>query len=976
MGIHTPIEHFSCAEFPFLAASLWHTEGMTSRVLSLLILLIACTTGLAQPAAATKYKVRLRYYIPAPRDPHVAQYDSMIRHLVGIKFEFDPPRGKDGMPKDDTDREDRSKNYLDGAIAADKARKLLDHPAVQTIQLIPLEPNEVKLPEGPNDPVTVRVELAGKLSPDRQRELSNQTRVLLREFGFKEPVGYDHRGYAKRSYTRIVGTIPASKLEILIRDLRNHPAGWIGPIIPRDEIPSPMREVNPVQVIEVMPDNEAVKELTDPDARPQEEFEKIAADLWELVKGKDVPGTTVRVQVGFVGTLADERAWKTTFEELTPGFFVEAQFGQFVTGTLRLDQVKILALSPLVSVIRLPRVPQVDVDPAIKIKGNNKRALEQTGLKELHERGYKGKGVRLAIVDRDFRGWEKLVQAKQLPVRTRLIDLSAETSPDILPLPYRGDPATIGHGTQCAQAAALAAPDCELTLLRVDVGDPHQLAQVARYIHGAANSSRHMEQRNGELLAATERLRVRHAELMLERRAILDDFTDETDLKDNLEFLGPFFGWLYSDREWHRERMAFFDRLETEHRQREERFRTLMRDIKALEGIAIVVNAISWHSGYPQGATSALAKMLDEPKGPLWFQSVGNTRGQSWHGPYRNILGDPALKFVADAVPLHKGRWSNEVNFLGWSPYHGDPKPDLPEKAMLRLTIQWREPHEPEYYLRAEEEDYYRRPLAHLRMQLLRQRDPEGKSLQPDAFELVARTSGWAQRLEHLPGSSVYEHVLEVPIEKAGRYAIRVERQGNSVWFLGPHPVRRTPTFQYIDGLTPTGIRPLGFDAEKFLAEIALKGVMPRPQGIGTLPALEKDWDLRPRIFAEVLDEPNRLQGRPVFVDYPTEAGAIGLPADARNVLSVGAASLEHKVQPYSAFGSPSGMELARRPRLYAYDELELVDGGGAFGTSIANAFAAGTTAAMLSGRLTREDVVQMLHAQEGQVLRVPFGKK
>src|SRR5206468_3685966 len=132
------------------------------------------------------------------------------------------------------------------------------------------------------------------------------------------------------------------------------------------------------------------------------------------------------------------------------------QLGQFLTGVMRLDQVKTLALSPIVSVIRLPYVPRVDVDPAIKIKGDNKKALEQTGLNVLHERGYKGKGVRLAIIDRDFRGWQKLVDKKQLPARTRIIDLSAEGDSDILPLPYRGDPDAIGHGTQCAQAAALA----------------------------------------------------------------------------------------------------------------------------------------------------------------------------------------------------------------------------------------------------------------------------------------------------------------------------------------------------------------------------------------------------------------------------------------------------------------------------------------------------------------------------------------
>ena len=87
----------------------------------------------------------------------------------------------------------------------------------------------------------MRLDLAGNLPADRQRELSNQTRVLLRELGFKEPAGYDHRGLLPgRPYTRIVGTIPKGKLDLLNRDLRKQPAGWLGPIIKPNEIPSPL----------------------------------------------------------------------------------------------------------------------------------------------------------------------------------------------------------------------------------------------------------------------------------------------------------------------------------------------------------------------------------------------------------------------------------------------------------------------------------------------------------------------------------------------------------------------------------------------------------------------------------------------------------------------------------------------------------------------------------------------------------------
>jgi hypothetical protein len=49
---------------------------------------------------------------------------------------------------------------------------------------------------------------------------------------------------------------------------------------------------------------------------------------------------------------------------------------------------------------------------------------------------------------------------------------------------------------------------------------------------------------------------------------------------------------------------------------------------------------------------------------------------------------------------------------------------------------------------------------------------------------------------------------------------------------------------------------------------------------------------------------------------------------------------------------------------------------GGAYGTNVANAFAAGTVAAMMSGKMTRDEIVQLLRTQEGQVLRASAGKK
>ena len=383
---------------------------MKNYRVAVLLLLLAAIPAFGQPpapAAPQKYKVTLRYYIPeAQRDQHVAHYDAMIAHLVKIGFEFDPPLEK----HPDTDREDRTKNYLTGYIGPGNLRRVLDPLVVQSALVTPFAPEEFKLPEDGDAPVTVRLDLAGNLPPDRQRELANQTRVLLRELGFKEPAGYDHRGPTRRPYTRIVGTIPGGKLDLLNRDLRKQPAGWLGPIIKPNEIPSPLRDLNPVQLIEVLPDGAAVKDLPEPEFRGVEENEKISADLWALVRNKDVPATQVRVQIGFVVGTDQDREWKTILRESTPGFFIEGKNGPYVTGLIRLDQVKTLAQSALVNFIRLPRAPLVHADPTVKIKGDNAKALEQSGVQELHTRGYLGKGVRIGVLDRDFRGWEELGQ--------------------------------------------------------------------------------------------------------------------------------------------------------------------------------------------------------------------------------------------------------------------------------------------------------------------------------------------------------------------------------------------------------------------------------------------------------------------------------------------------------------------------------------------------------------------------------------
>jgi hypothetical protein len=897
-----------------------------------------------EPPPPAQFKVKLRYDIRAARDQHVALYDAMVARLQSIDFVFEPPLEE--RPR--TDREDPTKDRMEGLIAAPKALRLLALPSVTTVLLVP---EDLKLPDEADKSVHIRLQLSSGFLPERQRELAEQTLVLLRELGFRPAVGYDNRGYDQRPYSRLVGTIARGKLDSLLKDLRTQPTGWLAPTLAPPELPGPLRDVLPVRVVEVLRDTEPPMEIAEVPPREPAYLEKISPELWEIVGAKEEGDKPVRIQVVLAGTpVAGDETSRQLLLGAAPGFFIEGQFGQFITGIGTPAQVKALAPLPDVVALRMPRPAHVDVDPALKSVGDNARVLAQSGIAELHLRGKKGKGVRLAIVDTDFRGWRKLVAAKLLPPKTRLVDLTTENNPDIRPTP-EAEGEQPGHGALCAQAAALAAPEAELTLIRLTGTAPFQLLEVVRYLEGNFLSTL-VEKRRNDLAEIRALLERRRAELLRERRVILENFTDETDLLEDFGFLGPLTGWLFSEREWHRQRMVFHEKLESELRQRDTRFANFLRDLESLRGIPIVANPLLWTSSYPPGA-NPLSRYFEarQLRGPLWFQAVGNVRGQCWLGLFRSLAGGPALQFAEPGTPLPKGRWTSELNLLAWQPYQGEAQPDLPDKAHLRATLQWREPHDPDYYVRPGEDDPYLRPLAMLRLVLLRQRDPEGKVAPADAFDVVARTTGLPMRLAHLPGSALYELALDVTLDKAGRYALRVERQTDTEWILVPHPTRRDQkVFEQRQGLTPSGTRPLGAP---------------------TLAGLDKNWELRPRLEIETVDDASRRQGHAVLGDFRTDVGEIGVPAAARGVLSVGAVNRKDQPRPYSAAGTPMLAELARLPVLWTYDGLELV-GGGALGTSVATAYAAGATASLLSSGLSHEQVAAWLRSQQGQVLRVP----
>jgi len=901
-------------------------------------------------AVPTAYQVKLRYDINAPRDLHIVLYDALIAHLKSLDFDFTPPLNE--HPRQN--RENPYKNDLSGVVAGDKALAILKNPSVASLLLVP---EGFVLPAG-DQPVQVRVQLPGGFPLPRQRELRNQTLAMLQEQGFKEGYGYDSRGYQGMPLTRLAGTIFAGQLELLLKDLRRQPTGWLAPLGEVADLPMPLRSVSPVLVIEVLADAAPPADPTPPEPRPEDSLQKLSADLWDIAKLPDRQADNVRVQIilGRRPIVGDEQ-WRQLLSQAAPSLFVEGQMSQIVSGLVAVADIPRLASVPEVSAVRLPRAPVVQVDPGIRFKTDNQAALEGCGLDGLQKAGHRGKNVRLAIIDTDFRGWDKMVKSRHLPRSTRLIDLTAEQNPDIYPAPMDGD--ELGHGTHCALAAALAAPQAEIALVRISATDPFQFQRVFDFVQNRPFSN-DLQRRQDEIFAERGRLRSQRADLINDRKRVFENFEEDLNNEVDFGFLGAVRGWVFSERDWHQQWMNYHASEEKLVAERQERLTRLLGQALSLKGTHIVSSSLGWHSGYPMGGSAPLTRALDDRTAtlPLWFQSAGNVKGQCWHGFFRDDNTNNAMEFAppqpgkgqaeGDVQPA-LGHWSRELNFLAWQPYEDKVVADLPEKAKLRVSVQWREPHDAELGARWPAEDVYARPLAELRLLILRQRDPDARTLPADIFEVAAYSSGLPQRLDNQPGSATYEISAEFIVDRPGRYAVQIERQPENQWIL-IRDEQGVPRMKLVDRLAPISIQPIGETI---------------------LPQFARTWELYPRVFVENADTETNKTGRPIFADFATDFGVPGVPTDARRVIAVGAANLGGQPQPYTALGTPMNRSMAPTPVVLMFDRLQVgPEGfGPAYGSNLATPFAAGLAACALSAGMSPEQFLYQVRQRPGKLL-------
>jgi len=278
----------------------------------------------------------------------------------------------------------------------------------------------------------------------------------------------------------------------------------------------------------------------------------------------------------------------------------------------------------------------------------------------LHDKGYRGKGARVAIIDTDFRGWEKAVLDGKLPEKTQMLDITRERNRSFEPNPNSNDAMAIGFGTRNAMNTARAAPEAELILIRIDAAAPYMLQSIASAINGDGYRSIGLDQRQRDLDVDRQLLRNRFDDLMRERRQMLDNYSEDYE-KDAAS---------KKARDTYK---AHLKQYEDDERAFDKRIAIMLKyrqDLDDLKMVRIVSSGLIWNEGHPADGGSALSRFFDDRpfKAALWFQAAGDTRGQVWSGLFRDADGNGVMEFTEPDTPLPKGAWTNELSFLAWQP--------------------------------------------------------------------------------------------------------------------------------------------------------------------------------------------------------------------------------------------------------------------------------------------------------------------
>ena len=168
---------------------------------------------------------------------------------------------------------------------------------------------------------------------------------------------------------------------------------------------------------------------------------------------------TLVPQAGLMGPQIDE----ARVESL--GGQVDAVSRSFMRVHVPIGDIERLATHPDVALIRAPAVPVPDDLGSVVAE-----AVNLVGTPSLYAAGTTGAGVKVAVMDSGFIGYNEAIAAGELPQNTVAVDINGA-----------GLTIETDHGTLVAEMLMDMAPDAELTLLRIsDLVDVENAAAYAR----------------------------------------------------------------------------------------------------------------------------------------------------------------------------------------------------------------------------------------------------------------------------------------------------------------------------------------------------------------------------------------------------------------------------------------------------------------------------------------------------------------
>jgi hypothetical protein len=763
-----------------------------------------------EPARPEKVDVQIRYRIRADRDERIRQYRVLEKHLAGLGF--DNARKND--PDFDLDILDPNGERFSGSVPGAKVLDILNDPRVQNVLFAPAG---FAYPDAPDKPVAVKIGLRTGLSRGSQQALHRQTIAHLAKLGYVDALGYETKGY-----TLLRGYVPLKALDLLMKDVRAEPGGWFLADTPTDALPVPLRDRNPLRWVEVVPIAEFPVPFAAPPVLPAQL--RYSSDLRAKLLEADTKDKPLRVELVF-GAPVDAEGLRGRLGRYA-GASLDGVVGNVANVRFpRGSYVEQVALEPGVLCVRLPRNAH---ETAMRVAGKGTApadAVTAARLDALHKLGYTGSGSKVVLIGSDFTGYEKL------PKRATLLDLTTELLPDLQPAP--SDPLRAGTGTAAARALLAAAPDVELVLVRIDPGCFFHLPAVLKLTRGELEFTDALRERLGEIADRSSALdRARRDAISAYKAAFAD-------LSDNQVAI-----------ELRKRAKADLDAvLKTEDDLAElvKRFNDYKKVlVEAPKGARVVVNTLEWETGYPLDALNDFASTIEKlsanppvaltrpnskPRTPLvWVQAASNAGASVWSGPFRDHSGDGLLDFAPHGTVLPEGAWSPKLNFLGVRGSDGGAVETLAKGAKLRLTVQWREPADPNF----PESDVPAYPLV---LRVLRQMDPAGEKRSSDEMEETSRSASVPTVIYRTNSFLVFEQAQEFTVPVDGRYAVALESAAVA--------------------------EPL-------------------------IPALKRNVEINPRIVIETPGAPASAP-QTVFRTFATTGAGVGTPGDAAGAITVGA---------------------------------------------------------------------------------------